>query len=189
MDFTAELSKVYDKNVEFVIAGFYEKESVDYYEKLRKKAETLPFRTHFAFEIVRNKRVIEDKKYYSLWDMYANADLVTYTSVAEGWGNQLIETVFAKKPLVVYEYPVYKSDIAPLGFKFFSLGDKAKLGDDGFYKVDDEILKRCVLESLKALEDLEYQNSIVEHNFEIGRKYLSLDSLEKYIRDILRSVS
>lgn len=32
---------------------------------------------------------------------------MTYPSLREGWGNQFIEAVFAKLPVVLLEYPVW----------------------------------------------------------------------------------
>jgi len=46
-------------------------------------------------------------------DTYVFADIISYPSIFEGWGNQFIEAVFAKKPVIVFEYPVFKSDIKP----------------------------------------------------------------------------
>ena len=53
----------------------------------------------------------------SLADAYAAADLVTYPSEIEGFGNALLEAVFYGKPILVNRYPVYVSDIAPTGLR------------------------------------------------------------------------
>src|SRR5204863_7747131 len=57
------------------------------------------------------------QKIYSLFDVYPHADLVTYPSVYEGFGNAFLEAVYFRKPVVVNTYTVYARDIAPLGFK------------------------------------------------------------------------
>jgi len=49
---------------------------------------------------------IKGLKKYSLWDCYAYSSVVLYPSLWEGFGNQFLEAVFAKKPIVSYEYPV-----------------------------------------------------------------------------------
>ncbi len=61
-------------------------------------------------------------KVYSLWDSYVLADVVTYPSTWEGWGNQYIEAVFAKLPVLIWEYPVWQTDLGPAGFEVVSLG-------------------------------------------------------------------
>lgn len=186
MDFVEHFSHMTNKVVHFVIAGFFERESQQYYQKLMKKAQQMSYKTHFAFEKVRSTRFVDDKKYYSLWDMYAISDAVTYTSILEGWGNQLIEAIFAKRPLIVYEYPVYKSDIAPLGFDFISVGDKACYDEvEGFYKVETNLLHKAAMRLNEILSCPEELSKIVEKNFKIGKKYLSLQSLQEHLQEIL----
>ena len=52
------------------------------------------------------------------------ADFVIYPTRWEGFGNQLIEAFAARLPTIVFEYPVYKEDIGPKGFRVVSLADK-----------------------------------------------------------------
>ena len=65
-------------------------------------------------------------KIYNFWDAYVFADLITYPSLLEGWGNQFLEGIFAKKPLIIFEYPVFLTDIKEKGFNIVSLGDNYK---------------------------------------------------------------
>jgi glycosyltransferase involved in cell wall biosynthesis len=189
MDFVACLSEKVEKNVHFVLAGFPETESQEYYRKIVKKAESMPYETHFAFEMVRSERFVNDRKYYSLWDMYAICNVITYTSILEGWGNQLIEAVFAKKPLVVFEYPVYKSDIAPLGFQFISLGDTAHYDEnEGLHRLDVQRLDDAARRLKQLLCDPERLSEIVEKNFQIGRTHLSLERLKLLLENILKQI-
>jgi glycosyltransferase involved in cell wall biosynthesis len=189
MDFVACLSEKVEKNVHFVLAGFPETESQEYYRKIVKKAESMPYETHFAFEMVRSERFVNDRKYYSIWDMYAICNVITYTSILEGWGNQLIEAVFAKKPLVVFEYPVYKSDIAPLGFQFVSLGDTAHYDEnEGLYRLDVQRLDDAARRLKQLLCDPERLSEIVEKNFQIGRTHLSLERLKLLLENILKQI-
>jgi len=189
MDLVACLSEKVEKNVHFVLAGFPEMESQEYYRKIVKKAESMPYETHFAFEMVRSERFVNDRKYYSLWDMYAICNVITYTSILEGWGNQLIEAVFAKKPLVVFEYPVYKSDIAPLGFQLISLGDTAHYDEnEGLYRLDVQRLDDAARRLKQLLCDPERLSEIVEKNFQIGRTHLSLERLKLLLENILKQI-
>lgn len=186
MDFVEYFCHIAKKKVHFVIAGFFEQESEQYYQRLLKKAQKMSYETHFAFEKVKSTRSVNDKKYYSLWDMYAVSNAVTYTSVLEGWGNQLIEAVFAKKPLIVFEYPVYKNDIVPLGFDFISIGDKVLYDESGeFYKVEASILDKAAKRLNELLSCPKELSEIAEKNFEIGKKHLSLQSLQKYLQEML----
>ena len=59
----------------------------------------------------------DGRKIYTLFDIYPHADLVTYPSYYEGFGNAFLEAVYFRKPVVVNTYAVYARDIDPLGFK------------------------------------------------------------------------
>ncbi|HEY5742063.1 MAG TPA: glycosyltransferase family 4 protein [Terrimicrobiaceae bacterium] len=59
----------------------------------------------------------DGKKVYTLFDIYPHADLVTYPSYYEGFGNAFLEAVYFRKPVVVNSYAVFARDIDPLGFK------------------------------------------------------------------------
>ena len=54
---------------------------------------------------------------HSLHDAYLAADLITYPSLYEGFGNALLEALFYGVPVLVNRYPVYVADIAPLGLQ------------------------------------------------------------------------
>ena len=73
---------------------------------------------YVAEQVDDQRRMENGKKIYSLWDAYPHANLVTYPSFIEGFGNALIETVYFKLPALVNRYPVYAADIGPLGFQF-----------------------------------------------------------------------
>jgi glycosyltransferase involved in cell wall biosynthesis len=57
------------------------------------------------------------RKIYTLYDVYPHADLVTYPSLYEGFGNAFLEAIYFGKPVVVNTYAVYARDLDPLGFK------------------------------------------------------------------------
>ena len=54
---------------------------------------------------------------YTLFDVYPHADLITYPSYYEGFGNAFLEAIYFGKPVVVNTYAVYARDSDPLGFK------------------------------------------------------------------------
>ena len=116
---------------------------------------------------------VSGQKIYSLADAYLNADLITYPSIYEGFGNALIEAVYYKRPVVVNRYPVYNSDIRPLGFQFIEL--------DGF--VDD----RAVDQAMHFIQSPKDAGIMVDRNFAIASNHFSLETLEIKLRQVLAS--
>jgi len=183
--------------------GFYDKRKIDekskvvlvlpnliedeiYFKLLKEKVKKEKIKAIFVSDMIDTKRKIKsNRKIYSLWDTYLFADLVTYPSLYEGWGNQFLEAVNAKLPIVIYEYEVFKADIKSNGFRVISLGDKIKGKDpQGLCQVDPSIIKRATKEAIKVLTDLPYRKKIVEYNFELGRKFYSMQVLEGYLEPL-----
>jgi hypothetical protein len=59
-------------------------------------------------------------------DAYAASDVAILPSTWEGFGNPTIESIAARRPLVVFAYPVL-AEIAATGLRFFSVHDPATL--------------------------------------------------------------
>src|SRR3970282_2922945 len=79
----------------------------------------------FGSEVVNQRRDIlpDGRKVYSLADAYQAADLVTYPSTVEGFGNALLETFYYGRPIVVSAYEIFKTDLQPKGFKVIGFDD------------------------------------------------------------------
>ena len=117
------------------------------------------------------QRDAEGRKLYTLWDLYPHADLVTYPSIYEGFGNALLEAVYFKKPVLVNRYSIYIEDIEPKGFRFAVM--------DGF------VSPQVVRESRRQLEDAAYRAEVVDHNYETARRYYSHAVLQRSLRNLL----
>ncbi len=168
-----------------VLVGMIES-SGDYVKKLKERANEDGVEIVFANEYVDHLRGMKNgHKVYSLWDTYVFSDIVTYPSIYEGWGNQFLEGVFAKKPMVVFEYGVYKEDIKDKGFKIISLGDKYTKDKKGLVHVDEDIIKHAAKECIRVLLDKEYREEMVETNFQLGKKYFSFESLRGYLETLI----
>jgi glycosyltransferase involved in cell wall biosynthesis len=127
----------------------------------------------------------DGKKIFSLWDSYVPADFVTYPSIWEGWGNQFIEAVFAKLPVVLFEYPVWGTDIGQAGFRVVSLGDRIASKDQrGLVRVPAARVREAADQAVELLTDAKKRRETVEHNFAVGKARFGLDTLERIVRDL-----
>ena len=147
-------------------------EGLSYWHWLKREAYAMNVQVNLIDHLVGYERTSKNgHKYYSLADSYLNADMVTYTSLYEGFGNALLESIYYKRLTVVNCYPVYNADIKPLGFEFIEL--------DGF--VNDI----SVESAYELLNDQEHTKAITEKNFEIAREHFSLEILEKKLIETL----
>ncbi|WP_204260256.1 glycosyltransferase family 4 protein [Caloranaerobacter azorensis] len=170
-----------ESRIVLVLAGLFESEG-RYIELLKEMAYRKNVELLFINDVIEHSRCeIDGKKCYSLWDAYVFADLITYPSILEGWGNQFLEGLFAKVPMIIYEYPVYKTDIKKKGFNVVSLGDTYSVENNGLVSIDENMIKRAAKECVELLTNSEYRNKFVEENFELGKKYFSYKSLEKIL--------
>lgn len=179
--------KSFNRNsrIVLVLAGMIETAD-DYVERIKTRAKGSNVEMLFVNNLVEHSRCVKNNnKIYSLWDTYVFADIITYPSIQEGWGNQFLEGLFAKKPMLVFEYDVYKEDIKEKGFKVISLGDKYELDKYGLAKVSKGVIKRAAEECIKLLIDKDYREKMVEENFQSGKKHFSLESLEERLKSIV----
>lgn len=81
-------------------------EGYEYENHLRRYAEHMNVDVRFVEERIAHSwgETPEGKNLYRLWDVYPHAEVVTYPSVYEGFGNAFVETVYFKKPIVVNNY-------------------------------------------------------------------------------------
>jgi hypothetical protein len=159
-----------------------------YPQALEQRARQQGVELIWAGEHVKHSRGRSEdgKKIYSLWDSYVQADMVTYPSIWEGWGNQFIEAVFARLPVVLFEYPVWRSDLAQVGFDVASLGDRIAGHDEyGLVQVTEEQLERAVEKTVSFLKDGERRRQATEHNYALAERFFSYDALESYIMPLV----
>jgi hypothetical protein len=174
-----------DSRIILVLVGMIETAD-DYVERLKTRAKKSNVELLFVNNLVEHSRCVKNNnKIYSLWDTYVFADIITYPSIQEGWGNQFLEGLFAKKPMLVFEYDVYKEDIKEKGFKVISLGKKYELDEHGLAKVSKGVIKRTAEECIKLLIDKDYREKMVEENFQLGREFFSHESLEEKLKMIV----
>jgi len=176
-----------DSRIVLILAGYTEDEITgEYIKKLKRKRDETAVDAIFIEDVIGGSRRTENgKKIFSLWDTYVYADFVTYPSYWEGWGNQLLEALRAKLPLMLFEYPVYKADIEDKGLSVVSLGSELTAGEDGLVHVPARKIEEAADQAIDLLVDSSLREEIVESNFEIGRRHYSLDALSKHLQPII----
>ncbi len=128
------------------------------------KARVIFGAAHFS---VQRGQSADGRKLYSLADAYQTADLVTYPSSVEGFGNAFLEAIYYRKPLVVSTYDIYRLDIKPKGFQVVEL--------------DEFVTHQAVQQARELLLNPDRAAAIVEHNYTLARQHFSFSNLEKLL--------
>lgn len=168
-----ELTRRVGLPAKLVISHAAGDEGTDYEKRVREFAKLLDVTVNFEANIISNRRGVtaDGRKIYSLGDVYQQADLVTYPSTFEGFGNAFLEAIYYKRPLVVNNYSIYEADIKPKGFKVIEF--------DGF------ISNATLEETRYVLKHPEEAANRAEHNYELARRYFSYSMLERRLSLLL----
>jgi glycosyltransferase involved in cell wall biosynthesis len=177
-----------DSRIVFVLAGYAQDDATGLYlGKLKRKVEESGVDALFIDEMVGGRRELRDgRKIYSLWDTYVYADFITYPSLWEGWGNQLLEAMYARLPFMLFEYPVYEADIKPSGIQAASLGAETYgVDEQGLVRVAPEVMEAAADQAIDLLIDNEKRQAMTAHNFQVGRRHYSLAALRGYLEQLV----
>ena len=179
-------NKVFNKDstIVFLMVGL--NEDKNYFEKIKKYAAEKQVQIKWVNNYINHERLqTNNTKIYSLWDAYLHCDIVTYTSLLEGWGNQFIEALVAKKIIVNYQYPVFKKDILPLNFNTIDLGSLHTIKENGLTEISSTITKKAMDKTLGLILNKDNYTTVVKKNYTIGKDNLSLNALKNRLKQIL----
>ena len=168
-----ELTRRLDLPAKLVISHAAGDEGTSYEKRIREFASLLKVTVNFESAIVGEKRgvTVEGRKIYALGDIFPQADLVTYPSSMEGFGNAFLEAIYYRRPLVVNNYSIYEADIKPKGFKVIEF--------DGY--ITDATLEHA----RRLLKHPEEAAQDAELNYELARRYYSYKVLERRLQHLL----
>ncbi|MEW6304106.1 MAG: glycosyltransferase family 4 protein [Verrucomicrobiota bacterium] len=150
-----------DPRVKLVISHPAGDEGNTYMQMLKERIHDAQIDVRFIADRVAEERGTDatGRKLYTLFDIYPHADLVTYPSLYEGFGNAFLEAIYFRKPVVVNTYTVFARDIAPLGFKTIEMS---------------QLISRQVVEQTwEILRSHTLRAEWAETNFQLGLKYFS----------------
>jgi len=150
-----------DPRAKLVISHPAGDEGNAYMQMLRDRIEDAKIDVRFIADRVDEfrGRTADGRKIYTLFDVYPHADLVTYPSHYEGFGNAFLEAVYFHKPVVVNTYAVYARDIDPLGFKTIELSQL--------------VTREVVEQTREILTNPALRAEWGQTNYELGLKYFS----------------
>lgn len=164
-----ELVHRLDSNCVLVVSHASGDEGHTYAEYLSEYADIMGVRMLSASDNIDYERgqTPDGRDIFSLADIYQQADLVTYPSSVEGFGNAFLETVYYCRPIVINTYEIFKTDIQPKGFKVI-----------GF---DDFIGGGCVRFARRVLHHPELAAEMTDYNYQLGRRYYSYSVLKNHL--------
>ncbi len=168
-----ELVSRLGRKARFVISHASGDDGYEYEARVADYAKQMGVRTIFSSERFGETRgITEDgKKIFSLSDAYPRADLVTYPSLIEGFGNAFLEALYYRKPIVVNNYAIFATDIRPKGFKVIEF--------------DDYITNKTVEDTLRILDDLPHQAELCSFNYALALRHFSYKVLRSKFQVLL----
>jgi mannosylglucosylglycerate synthase len=127
----------------------------------------------FEAELIQDERdwTQQGHKIYRLADAYQYADLITYPSSIEGFGNAFLEAMYYRRPIVVNGYSTYEVDIKPRGFHVVEF--------DGY------ITEATVQQARQVLEDAALAAQWADENYRLAQQYFSYTVLQRRLQTLL----
>jgi glycosyltransferase involved in cell wall biosynthesis len=156
-----------------IVSHSLDDEGLDYYRWItatcKKRGIDIRFIHDRVADPITNRFDRADK--FSLWEVYAAADLVTYPSSWEGFGNGFLEAIYLKKPIVLNRYKIFVTDIEPKGFDVITF--------------DDRITAETIERIRRLLSDETRRKQMVESNFKAAGRHFSYDLLKAQLSRLL----
>jgi glycosyltransferase involved in cell wall biosynthesis len=168
-----ELVKRLELKAHLVISHASGDEGSGYERHVRSFAAMLGVRVSFVAGLINDQRGLtaDGRKIYALPDVYPYADLVTYPSTLEGFGNAFLETIYFKRPIVVNNYSIFEVDIKPKGFRVIEF--------DGF------IAEATIEQTRQVLTTPGLAGEMAEVNYDLGRRHFSYSMLERRLQTLM----
>ncbi len=167
------VNRLKNPKAKLVISHSAGDEGMAYEERIRSYAEIMDVPLIIRPDIIGTTRKTHDdgRKMYTLWDVYPHADIVTYPSMYEGFGNAFLEAIYFRKPLLVNRYSIYEIDIEPIGFDVIAM--------DGY--VTDNVIKQVNY----ILSHPERVKEMTETNYQLASHFYSFEVLAYKLKTIM----
>ena len=148
-------------------------EGTSYLRRIEEYAKFMNVDLRMIGERIRERRGTNEQghKMYTLWDVYPHADLVTYPSTYEGYGNAFVEAIYFRRPIIVNRYAIYEADIEPKGFQAIAF--------------DNFVTEQTLSDVRQIIADKQRLADMAEQNYMLGWRYLSYELLQEKLESIL----
>ncbi|CAN5293784.1 glycosyltransferase family 4 protein [soil metagenome] len=164
------------RRVCLVVSHLAGDEGMDYLATLQQRAARASIRMLLVGERVCHQRGTDalGQNLYTLGDVYQAADLVTYPSLYEGFGNAFLEAVYYRCPILINRYPIYLHDIGPLGFQVV--------------EIDNIVTPATVAAVEELLDDASLAADRADHNYALATRHFSFAILAQNLEHRLHSL-
>ncbi|KXK15092.1 MAG: putative glycosyltransferase [Chloroflexi bacterium OLB14] len=148
-------------------------EGDEYEQRVREYADLLNVPVRFESDQVQDERgtTKDGKRIYTLGDVYPHADLVTYPSAIEGFGNAFLEAAYYRRPILVNNYSIYEVDIKPKGFR--------AIWFDGYITHNTLAMAKQILGNPQQAQEW------AEINYQLAKRYFSYTVLEHRLHSLV----
>jgi hypothetical protein len=164
-------------------------ENLAYFNRLIAYAQHLGVTLAYGGQIVvpDRKFTAGDADHFPFYSTYQAVDLVCYPPEHVGFGNQAIETIWARLPLAVLEYPVFKAFVRDHIPHYISLGDAAGLDwlneFGGLHQLPKDVLGHALQQAVIVLRDHELEAEWTAQNLTSLRAFCGIDTVsQQYIQ-------
>ncbi|MBO1223745.1 MAG: glycosyltransferase family 4 protein [Candidatus Scalindua sediminis] len=151
-------------NPALVISHASGDEGDEYYHRIMEYSKYMGVKIIPIDHLIGSNHANNDKK-YTIADVYKCADIITYPSGYEGFGNAFLESIYYNKPIIVNRYSIYVADIEPKGFDVVA--------------IDGVVTAKTIAKINQILEDEEYRGKMVKKNYDLAKQFFSFEILEK----------
>ncbi|MFP6901922.1 MAG: glycosyltransferase family 4 protein, partial [Opitutales bacterium] len=121
------------------------------------------------------QRDSQGRKVFTLWDLYPHADIVTYPSAYEGFGNALLEAIYFRKPVLINRYSIFVRDIEPKGFRLLTM--------------DNFVTSSLAEQVRETLSNPDYRQAMVDHNYQVARHFYGFSVVRRNLRAFISSLT
>jgi glycosyltransferase involved in cell wall biosynthesis len=148
-------------------------EGLEYEGRVREFAGLLGVTVRFESSLVAEQRgtTPDGRLVYELADVYRVADLVTYPSAFEGFGNAFLEAVYYRRPILVNNYSTTEVDIRPRGFRALWF--------------DQFISDATMAAAHRILDDPDRAAAWADTNYELALRHFSFTILRRRLAELL----